>query len=216
MFNGDYVHGMSIFKLIGPLLILLGLTTGAAANPHSMTPLPNEELSQSLSLTNACSKVNIVEWRQDGGPNEIAKNKLNAICNKVIGDFPRFFKNKEYNVTPIENFTQSVSIIPIDNGFRNLNDIIFRFSTRSFIEYDENGDLITILGYHQRATSFIYIYNQVLIDGKLNKQFRTVFAHELFHALSYQFGIFYQHDGNKNETEEEMAQDFTEFMGYGR
>ena len=59
----------------------------------------------------------------------------------------------------------------------------------------------------------------MLTDGGKykNRNFMVVFAHELFHAMSYESGVFHQHsaDGREN-IEENMAQDFTEFLGLGR
>lgn len=207
----------------GFLTFFVWLGTGVPAttdanSSYLMTPLPEEKLTKSIFLSEKCAMVEIVEWR---GRDEVGRQEevadLDRICQRVVEKFPIFIKEKtDFKLPEDLSFSQLVSVIPGDDGFRNLNDVEFRFSTRSGIEYDENGEVMPILGYHQRATSFIYIYNLVRIKGKLNSQFRTVLAHELFHALSFKLGVFGQHTGNKNEKEEEMAQQFTEWMGYGK
>lgn len=208
---------VSLLALFVCLGVGIPVTTDANSS-YLMTPLPEEKLTKSIFLTEKCALVEIVEWR---GGNEAERKEevaeLDRICQQVVEKFPVFIKEKtDFKLSEDRGFSQSISVIPVNSEFRNLNDVEFRFSTRSGIEYDENGEVEPIWGYHQRATSFIYIYNLVRTKGKLNLQFRTVFAHELFHALSFKLGIFHQHTGDKNQKEEEMAQQFTEWMGWGR
>lgn len=203
---------------LGILGLILSMGAGFPAHTDAnssrlMTPLPEEKLEQSIFLSGKCAHVEIVEWRGSRQDSVL----LDAICQEVLDKFPLFIKEKtNFKLSRTELFSQSLSVIPFNSKFRNLNDTEFRFSARSGIEYDEDGAVMPILGYHQRSTSFIYVYNVVKIDGKLNPQFRTVFAHELFHALSFQWGIFQQHSGDKNIKEEEMAQEFTNWLGYGK
>ncbi len=100
---------------------------------------------------------------------------------------------------------------------RNLNDIKFRFANRTK-EYTSDGRVYNIWGYFQRYNGNVYVRNDVLNDdgGAVNGGFKVTFSHELFHALSYKYGIYNQHKGNKGSVEEAMAEQFTDSMGLGR
>lgn len=207
--------------LAGLLVGFLTWTTivsGAQVGP--MTPLYSEELPTSLGFSQECQQVSIVEWRTDGSDQTSAQPsviiQLDQVCQTVVKNFAKFIATqKEYQLSSkIDNFHQFLSILPINSKPRNLNDSESRFANRSK-SLDENGEVIPVLGYHQRAASFVYLYNLIIIEGQLDAQFRTVLAHELFHALSYQFGIYQQHSENKDQKEEEMAVKFTIWLGWG-
>lgn len=213
-------------KLIIFLSIILFSSLSFGDDLYStMAPLPSEKLSQPIALTGSCKLVKVVEWRPT--PNQESQtsiNKksidiLNFICKKVIKNFPKFIETQKYKLNEELKLSQSLSLMPADlknhgRDFRNLNDLTYRFKNRTK-EYDENGNPYPIWGYHQRASSFIYMRNDVLNEnGEINKGFEIVFAHELFHSLSWKFGIYQQHKGNKDIIEEEMARKFTMFL-YG-
>ena len=81
--------------------------------------------------------------------------------------------------------------------------------------YDDDGNVIPIWGYHQRKIASIFMRNDVLDGGAPNQMFKMVFAHELFHAMSYQYGVLDQYDGDKTAADEKMARKFTISLGLG-
>ena len=209
------------------ILILIGLfsvsaTAGDYGKGH-MTPLDYEKLAQPISLNGSCKQIRIIEWRPTPGYNNSTKltsksaQVVNDTCNLVVENFYRFMDSKKsYRVSRGTKFDTSLSFLPADLSRqgklpRNLNDIKYRFAYRS--------DLNPLWGYFQRDTDWAYIRNDVLNDDKtVNKGFVLVTAHELFHAMSYASGVFHQHkpESYRDSIEEEMAQQFTEFVGLGR
>jgi len=208
-------------------LVLAGICVSTAAfandSPYEknhMEPFGSERLSSPISLTGNCANVVIVEWRPTPGrqvstsPSDKAKTAINETCELVVKNFKRFVLLQQYTVGSVNNFSQTISLMPADiqnhgSDLRNLNDFSYRFNSR-YKELDEDGDVIPIWGYHSRSTSHIYIRNDAL-----SSNFKTVFAHELFHAMSYQFGIFQQYSSNQTATDEKMARKFTQFIGLG-
>ena len=119
------------------------------------------------------------------------------------------------------NFDTSVSFMPYLEGQqghqpRNLNDIKYRFAYRP--KSYRNGEVRDIWGFFQRAEDWVYVRNDVLLgDGKTtNHETIKVFVHEMFHAMSWHYGAFNQHPGRKDSVEENMAQEFTIYLGLGR
>ncbi len=217
-------------KLVTTVLFLLALGYPGSAHAERkghMLPLEEEKLSKPLFLTGSCRQVKVVEWRpakgweQSTGYSPVALDVLNDICQTVLAKFPVFVIKKGYQINTDFVFTQNISLIPGTRkyngfGYRNLNDVKYRFLNRSK-EYDEFGEVYPIWGYFHRDASYIYIRNDVLNeDMTVNLKFKTVFAHELFHALSYQYDIYNQHRGNKDQVDEELSQKFTEYLGLGR
>jgi len=216
------------------ILFFIALFSGnVAAVDHGrgiMTPLQHERLAKPIYLNKSCKNIRVVEWRSTRGyynstsPSGKSIEIMNKTCNLAVNNFYRFIKaTRKYNVRN-QKFDTSLSLIPADiyrhgQRPRNLNDISYRFLYRSK-DYDHNGSVYNIWGYHQRATNFIYIRNDVLQDNAKgeNRKFVVVFAHELFHAMSYETGVFKQHRpaADRENIEEKMAQDFTDFLGLGR
>lgn len=199
-----------------------------AQTKGDMDPLPEEKLPIAINLSDSCSNVSIVEWKSTPGfesSSEISDRAiaiLDKICQKAVNHFIPFVKFHGYQVENDDTYRVSVSLLParLDRSgtdYRNLNDLVFRFANRSK-EYDEDGTVYPIWGYFQRSTFNIYVRNDILDDRgeRLNLKFRTVFAHELFHSLSYHYKVFHQHKGNKDFVEEKMAGDYTMYLGYNR
>ena len=69
------------------------------------------------------------------------------------------------------------------------------------VDLDASGWPIPIWGYFFRRANHIFIRNDVLTaDGrKLNPDFAEHFAHEIFHAMSWQTGFFEQQRGVSEE-----------------
>jgi hypothetical protein len=123
--------------------------------------------------------------------------------------FPKFVKDRGYTINNSGKLDTSVCFMPVNSSPRNLNDVDYRFSSRTKT-YDSDGNSQAIWGYFQRHANHIYIRNTGATFHKV------VFVHELFHAASYHYGIYNQHTGNKDLKDEKLAQDFTDYIGYGR
>lgn len=195
--------------LILTLSMLFDLGSTAELPKGPMQPLAQEKLTRPVALKDKCSKVVIVEW-QSQNKNSLQTSQseqvLSDVCNTVVDKFYTYTRqNKKYDLV------QNVSILIGDSGRRHLNDASSRFYFRS-ANY-EGGQIVPILGYHQRAANHIYIFNQILFQDKngnwiANPEFKTVWAHELYHALSYQTGLFHKRPGDKEQKEEQAAQKF--------
>lgn len=206
------------------LAICLATIGGVAHAQDNMMPLKEELLEKPIYLNKNCSKVKIIEWKPSKGfikvtgANNKTINFIAQICNETLKDFPVFISAKGYSFHQ-KDFTQTISILPArmdrdGSNFRNLNDVLFRFSDRSK-EYDKLGRLYPIWGYFQSSTSHIYLRNDILNDdGTFNLNFKISLRHELFHALSFQYLIYEQHAGSKNKVEEELAEQFSQEVLY--
>lgn len=186
-----------------------------------MTPTAQERLPVPIVLSGLCTSVDIVEWRPTPGyefvtsPDKQSQDILEEVCQLSVNNFTIFVSKYGYNVVePERNFVQHIALMPADINYhgadvRNLNDILYRFHDRSR-DIDDHGEAITIWGYHQRAASYVYIRNDVH-----DPMFKTIFAHEMFHALSYQYKIVDQHIKNPNATDEILARKFTKYLSLG-
>lgn len=182
-----------------------------------MTPLPQEQLEEPINLTQNCRNVQIQEWRASSElentiPSEVAVKVMDRACHWAVSNFPTFVAARGYSLENYYPPTARLSIIPADLNHqgaepRNLNDILFRFSSRTQ-HRNQNGDIIPIWGYFQRSTLHIYLRNDVLIGSVANANFVLTFVHELFHAMSWQFGIFPQHRNSPESEEERLADQF--------
>lgn len=182
-----------------------------------MTPLPEEQLDNPVNLTQDCQKVQIQEWRATAKlsntiPSEMAVKVMDQACHWAVKNFPAFVTARGYQLDNYYSPTVHLSIIPADLNHhgadpRNLNDIIHRFSTRTQ-HRDQNGEVIPIWGYFQRSTLHIYLRNDILLGSVININFIHTFIHEMFHAMSWQFGIFSQHRNSPETEEEQLAEQF--------
>lgn len=210
-------------QAIAILVCVLFTSNVAADNPFTpgpMTPRAVEKLSNPIKLNDLCSEVTVIEWRptfgleDSTGQSSKAIKLLNQVCNFAVKSFPKFINSHYDFANEEEKLSQSLCLMPADvnqdgQDVRNLNDVNYRFINRTK-EYDENGIPFPIWGYHQRSTAHIYIRNDVF-----NTEFKTIFAHELFHAMSYQYGIYSQHNDDRDEADEKLARKFTKFLGLG-
>ena len=151
-----------------------------------MDPQAGEKLSSPIKLSEKCSKVIIVEWQRLNDKEQAIKD-LNTICNDATKKFVDFIKSAGYSTPSGRSLIQNVSLLNFDSNYRSLNDSEFRFYYRT--KNYKDGSVIPIYGYHQPSIGHIYIFNEIRKDGKVNSLFRKKFAHELFHAMSYQFGL---------------------------
>jgi hypothetical protein len=177
-------------------------------NKGEMKPLPQELLKKPIRLSGVCSKVQIIEWRGSKISKESTKS-IDKTCNIAVKGFKPFIKEQRgYQIHgEVSKFDTNLCLLPLNSDPRNMNDIDYRFYYRSL--------KIDLWGYFQRAADNIYIRSDILTEGQDNGNFDMTLAHELFHAMSYQYNIFHQHDGDKDAIEEDMADQFTEYLGLG-
>jgi hypothetical protein len=190
-------------------------------DPFTMGPWPSEALATPISLKD-CPGIQIIEWRTSFGEeiSQKAINVLNDTCKKVLEAFPKFTSkiNIRYNLS---DFKESICLMPYQKDqygleVRNLNDSVFRFKNREKT-YDSNGKLNLIWGYTDIKSKTIFVRNFVLTeDGLVNNNFVKVFSHELYHALAWTFHIYDNIRGNLFIYDENMALNFTKFMGFER
>ena len=211
------------------LYVILIVTLAASAQADSKVvghqkPLPNETLSQPLALSGMCSNILVKEWR--GTKPSVDKIKvMSMVCNMVVDRFYSFVKEQGFSATKRYNPRYSLSLIPWysysgGNEYRNLNDSSYRFVSRPKFCNDEgrtckaNETPWPLQGYTDRVDKFIYMRNDPIVYGKENKEFKTLFAHELFHMMSFETRSFHKHSSPK--IEELLANKFTIALGLGR
>lgn len=86
-----------------------------------------------------------------------------------------------------------------------MNDIKYRFYNRS-MRFELTGLTRANIG---------YTFN---ISNMNDPQFVVSFVHELFHAMSYHYGLFKNHPGNQSQKiarDEMYAEEFTLYCGLG-
>lgn len=205
--------------------IVLFASTAVASdkvNGHP-TPLKEELLPQAIHLTRACENIYITEWKDYSFSDKDIKI-VDDVCNNVVNNFYSFVNSKglKYN-KKIKPFYK-VSLLPWDEsfdgrGYRNLNDFKYRFADRpSFCdtngrECNENEVPFAFRGWTDLENQYHFLRNDPQINSKPNKKFNAILAHELFHELSWESGVYSSH--NSVETEEQMAKSFTQVLGYG-
>ncbi|KKN67666.1 hypothetical protein LCGC14_0459250 [marine sediment metagenome] len=209
-----YNKSMKLFKHLAVILIAIFSVNMAWAQSYStqMTPVTSEMLNDPIALSGICSEVEVVEWRDSGHkatqPTRSNIMALKRYCKEVMSAFPEFVKSRGFNIKKAGKLHTSVCFMPMDSSPRNLNDTNYRFSSRSK-SYDSNGEIHQIWGYFQRYTNYIYVRNTGASYHKV------VFIHELFHSASYYYGIYNQHTGHKDLRDENLAREFTIYLGYG-
>lgn len=189
-----------------------------------MEPLPHELLAQPIKLTNYCKGVTIVEWRptKDSvsitSPSKEAQKVIEKACNKALSNLQKFANKHNLKIDKNKKFKAKIALMPADiynDGrlYRNLNDNRYRFKNRT------RKDIQYIWGWGSE-NGYLYVRNDVLKYGKQpNPAFELVFVHELWHVISFQYDIFDNLSNDEDEKyrkDEELAQDFSEFNGYGR
>lgn len=193
-----------------------------------MDPLSNELLPISIKLPD-CPGVEIIEWRptptQENQTSPTEKNikLVNAVCKAGISNFFKFvkanhlkFKNNEYE------FNITVCIMPAKLGFygegyRNLNDHHFRFKNRER-RYESDGSIMGVWGYTRYEPLSFFVRNDVLNKhGNLSSGFATTFVHELFHTLSYHYGVYDLLSNNRSvrdNKEEQLAIKYENYVTF--
>jgi hypothetical protein len=206
------------FLIIG-LIVIFSSSAIAGSYSKSMLPTASERLDDPISLVGVCEGVEVIEWRATAGYKKqtgLSEDKIKIVknvCKLAVNKFPEFAKKRGYKLTNSDKFETKVCVMPAKmeldgDSPRNLNDINYRFSERS--------DKDPLWGYYHRYKNYVFVRNDVKLDnGKTNHHFKTVFAHELFHAMSYRYGMYNKHPGNRDRVDEVMAQQFTVYIGLG-
>lgn len=207
-------------KILFAIFVILFTSTAAADSrvKGHMTPLKSEMLSSPVKLN--CGAV-VREWR--GGDDVSFKeriDKINSLCSFAQQNFFEFVKTeceiqksgmtirlcRDAEINEQQPFSYSISMIPLDSNYRNLNDKEFRFINRG-------GNQGKISGY----TSFKneYVFN---ISDVNDKEFDVSFVHEMFHAMSRSYGLQAQYkvlgEYYRVRRDERLARAFTlKYMG---
>jgi hypothetical protein len=181
---------MKNIKYIFILIILLTSSLSYAKVASHADPFPDEMLDTAIKLN---CPISITEWRGS----EINKNviaDMSEICRVSFELFPLFMESKGYKIIDSSTVFKA-SMIPDNWNYRSLNDTEFRFHTRVTKE---------VYGYTFYRARYIFITSDYNLD-----RFYEVWAHELFHAMSYIYQTFEQHSGNKLATDEKLAREFS-------
>ena len=205
--------------------VLYCLQASAEPRVSTMQPTKQERLPVALKLKD-CSGVQIIEWRPapgftHTGPSDEALAVINQTCKLARSNFGKFLQGENITLKDPRPFAQSLCLIParLDRSGdepRNLNDAFFRFSERKKT-YNPDGSLPILWGYTQHRTHTVYIRNDVLNDdGTVNHRFVTIFAHELYHAMSWHSGVYASYsEANKSAKDERLARAFTRYLNLG-
>lgn len=184
------------------------------------TPLLNELLSDSINLSNNCSKVRIMEWR--GGQQFTSRHKalMNETCNLVVDEFYDFVNDKGYPAERQVNPSYDVSGLSPGLHYRDLNDNYYRFQDRPTFcdingrECSDNETPWILFGWTDKREQYVFIRSDYDISISVGERsLKVIWAHELFHVMSWETGSFNQHGSKK--LDEMLAHQFTKFIGVG-
>lgn len=154
-----------------------------------MTPFFEEILLQPVELK--CGAV-VMEWQGKHSDQDV--DRLNYLCSYAEKKFWEFIKNKGFDIKRNRDFHFQVSLLADGTGYRQLNDLRYRFQNRFGARGKE------VWGYVYRDTHYLFVFNDV--DAW---NFDDIFIHELFHALSIYYGLF---DSHSNKVDEQLALEF--------
>jgi len=186
------------FIILFAILLVASTAFGDQYIVGHMPPLPNEFLSNPVTLD--CG-VTIQEVR--GVSLDYAH--LNSLCIHAYSNFFKFVEAKGLKTSHRKSLRWNASFLPERPCYRCLNDETYRFRYRHV-----HGNLI---GYTDKDIEYAFM------SSVRDHQFSTTFVHELFHSMSMYYGVYNNHPGNwtaKTAADEVLAQDFTEWLGYGR
>lgn len=190
-----------MFRYITLLVATLLIVSTAHADQRvvgHMTPFPEEMLESPVTL-DCGARVQEVRGASMNYP------RLNSMCTHAYTNFFKFIEAKGLKTKHRERFHWNVSFLPENTCYRCLNDENYRFRHRHV-----RGRLI---GYTDKNAGYAFM------SSRRDHEFNTTFVHELFHSLSMYYGVYDNHPGGwpeKTAADERLAQDFTEWLGYGR
>src|SRR5690606_17338449 len=158
-----------MYKLIklNTALFIIFIVSACLGADHVIghpAPLKSELLENPIKLE---CPVTIKEWRGNK-PTQSVINDLSFLCKLSWYKFPEFIKSKGYKLNN-SGKDYSASFITDSKSYRNLNDLTYRFNTRSKEVY----------GNTHYKSQYIFITNDYNLDI-----FYEVWVHELYHAMS--------------------------------
>jgi hypothetical protein len=186
-----------LFSIILSVIFITNVAMADRLVGHP-TPLQNEFLENPVVLD--CGAI-IQEVR--GSSQDYSK--LNSMCTHAYSNFFRFIKANGLKITNNKPFKWNVSFLPESTGYRCLNDERYRFKNR-FVSGK-------VIGYTSRNDHWAFI------TSTRDSEFRVTFVHEMFHSMSMFYGVYDSHPGSwsqKTNADEELAAEFTEWLGYGK
>lgn len=192
------MNSTSIFFLA--IIFISSSTFGDVKIYGHIEPLENEQLPCPVVLD--CG-ANIIEWRS---VTQKDIQQLNKLCTHALSNFFIFAKRKGKELPINYNFYAKLSLIPYGTNYRDLNDLTYRFRYRTIQS--------EVSGYTDYISRFSFIFSD-----QMHREFKTTFVHELFHSMSIYYGLYDLYPGSTNDkvtNNEELAIEFTEWLGYGR
>jgi hypothetical protein len=164
-------------------------------------PLPEELLKNPVTLKCGVTIIENIEKRNGDIVSSELTDKditvLNAVCSKVSSNYNSFISSHRMGLPKSEIFFWEASLLPDTNNYRCLNDTRYRFYSRRIQEGN-----VPVDGY----TDAIH-WHTFSLSNRNSKFFKTVFAHEIFHAMNIFNGI---------DDTESLAEEFTFQLGYGK
>ena len=187
-----------VITLFATVMLIANVALADQRIVGHMTPFPEEMLSNPVTLD--CGLT--VQEARGISPNY---PRLNSLCTHAYSNFFKFIEAKGLETRHREPFKWNASFLPEASCYRCLNDEGYRFKYRYV-----HGRLI---GYTDKNEQYAFM------SSVRDRQFKTTFVHELFHSMSMYYGVYDNHPGGwaaKTAADEVLAQDFTEWLGYGR
>lgn len=178
------------------IFILLLSAPLCAQNATSIKPLESEKLDNIIILDCGLKVQEINGY--------ISVKSLNRMCTYAYSNFFKFSKAKGLKINHRQKFNWNASFIPEGSCYRCLNDLKFRFRDRQI--------KTPVVGYTYDIGSYLFVFS----DSN-DPIFSQIFVHELFHSFSMFYGVFENHKGSlvdKRNTDEELAEEFTSWLGY--
>lgn len=165
-----------------------------------MAPLNSEKLPQTISLD--CG-ARIVEWQ--GKVDKAAVAKMNKLCDIAVANFEPFLRSRSLDKKHhFPFFAYEISLLIRGNDYRQLNDYTYRFNGRNSIQ-----KLIAYYGWTADHNVFI-------MNDTNHPEFDITFVHELFHAQSFFYGLYYTHHESNNNirsrVDEQLARSFENYV----
>lgn len=196
------------------LVSLLVTSVGLADTANQIRPLPEELLKQPVHLSCGVTIIENAEVNRGIVHREISnrdREVLSQVCDKVVSHYNDFaVAHHMGDRQAVNTFRWNFSLLPATKDYRCLNDTKYRFYARSIKEGNVpiDGYTDSDLWLNEHYGLSFSTSNRHSTSVTAPENFKTVFAHELFHAMSWFFGM-------RNNTEK-MAEDFTAQLGYGR
>jgi hypothetical protein len=181
------------------LMLLASLAIADQRVVGHMQPFSEERLSHPVQLR--CG-VTIYEWRGIG----INRGHANKLCSLAVDNFVPYLKTKHLKPVHDNPFRWSMALIPDGRCYRCMNDVKWRFINRPIRVY--------VTGYTSFTQRWLF-----MLGNTNRRDFDVTMVHELFHAMSYYYGVLDQHPGSEYEQiarDERLAVGFTLWLGLGR